>query len=92
MISRLIRSLRGRLIVLTVIVEIVMISAILWNSQRLAETHLLQQFELRRIASASTMELPGESTLAFLQTLPADKNRMDFHIAMQIDGRQYGEY
>ena len=139
MISRLFGSLRGRLIVLTVIVEIVMISAILWNSQRLAETHLLQQFELRRgeasrlmraalapamaqhdfaavaeilrdaqqlqgmtylvmfdeedrrIASASAMELPGESTLAFLQALPADKNRMDFHIAMQIDERQYGE-
>jgi len=133
------RSLRGRLIVLTVIVEIVMISAILWNSQRLAETHLLQQFELRRaetsrlmraalapamaqhdyaavneilrdaqqlqgmtylvmfddedrrIASASATTLSGQSTLEFLKALPEDQGRMDFHIAMEIEGRQYGE-
>ncbi len=133
------RSLRGRLIVLTVIVEVVMISAILWNSQRLAETHLLQQFELRRaetsrlmraalapamaqhdyaavseilndarqlqgmsylvmfddedrrIASAAASELPGQSALEFLSGLPEDASRMDFHIAMEIEGRQYGE-
>jgi len=41
-------SLRTRLIALTVVVEIVMISAIVWNSQRLAEDHLVRQFELRR--------------------------------------------
>lgn len=41
-------SLRTRLIALTVVVEIVMISAILWNSQRLTEEHLVRQFELRR--------------------------------------------
>lgn len=42
------RSLRSRLITLTVIVEVVMISAIVWNSQRVAEEHLVRQFELRR--------------------------------------------
>ncbi len=41
-------SLRTRLIALTVVVEIVMISAIVWNSQRLTEEHLVRQFELRR--------------------------------------------
>ena len=133
------RSLRGRLIVLTVVVEVVMISAILWNSQRLAETHLLQQFELRRaetsrlmraalapamaqhdyaavgeilrdaqklqgmiylvmfdeedrrIASASAKPLPGASTLEFLKNLPEDGDRLDFHITMEIAGREYGE-
>lgn len=133
------RSLRGRLIFLTVIVEVVMISAILWNSQRLAETHLLQQFELRRaetsrlmraalapamaqhdyaavneilrdaqqlqgmtylvmfdeedrrIASASSVAIAGQSTLAFLGNLPEDPNRLDFHIAMEIEQQQYGE-
>lgn len=42
------RSLRARLITLTVVVEMVMISAIVWNSQRLIEEHLVRQFELRR--------------------------------------------
>lgn len=41
-------SLRTRLIALTVVVEVVMISAIVWNSQRLTEEHLVRQFELRR--------------------------------------------
>ena len=41
-------SLRSRLIALTIIVEVVMISAILWNSQRLIEAHLVRQFDLRR--------------------------------------------
>ena len=139
MILSLPRSLRGRLIILTVIIEVVMISAILWNSQRLAETHLLQQFELRRgetsrlmraalapamaqhdyaavseilrdaqqlqgmtylvmfddedrrIASASTAPLAGQSTVEFLKNLPVDRNRMDFHIPMEIENRHYGE-
>ena len=42
------RSLRARLITLTVVVEIVMISAIVWNSQRLIEAHLVRQFEIGR--------------------------------------------
>ena len=50
------RSLRGRLITLTVIVEVVMISAILWNSQRLAEEHLIRQFELRRAETAILLQ------------------------------------
>ncbi|MCG2575884.1 EAL domain-containing protein [Dechloromonas sp. XY25] len=41
-------SLRARLIALTVVVEMVMISAIVWNSQRLTEEHLVRQFDLRR--------------------------------------------
>lgn len=41
-------SLRTRLIALTIVVEIVMISAIVWNSQRLTEEHLVRQFDLRR--------------------------------------------
>ena len=139
MIARLPGSLRSRLIILTVIVEVVMITAILWNSQRLAESHLLQQFELRRteasrllraalapamaqhdfaavgeiledarqmqgmdylvmfdeegrrIASASATPLAGDSPHAFLQALAADPERLDFHIAMQIGEREYGE-
>ena len=50
------RSLRGRLITLTVVVEVVMISAILWNSQRLAEEHLIRQFELRRAETSSLLQ------------------------------------
>ena len=49
-------SLRGRLITLTVVVEVVMISAILWNSQRLAEEHLIRQFELRRAETGSLLQ------------------------------------
>ena len=45
---RIFGSLRSRLIILTVVVEVVMISAIVWNSQRLTEEHLVRQFELRR--------------------------------------------
>lgn len=41
-------SLRSRLISLAIVVEIVLISAIVWNSQRLTEEHLVRQFELRR--------------------------------------------
>lgn len=48
MVIRFLHSLRTRLILLTVLVEIVMISAIVWNSERLAEAHLVRQFELRR--------------------------------------------
>lgn len=50
------QSLRVRLITLTVVVEIVMISAILWNSQRLAEEHLIRQFELRRGEISSLLQ------------------------------------
>ncbi|UCV23058.1 EAL domain-containing protein [Ferribacterium limneticum] len=53
---RFLQSLRGRLITLTVVVEIVMISAILWNSQRLAEEHLIRQFELRRAEISSLLQ------------------------------------
>ena len=53
---RFLKSLRGRLITLTVVVEIVMISAILWNSQRLAEEHLIRQFELRRAETSSLLQ------------------------------------
>ena len=45
---RIFGSLRSRLIILTVVVEVVMISAIVWNSQRLTEEHLVRQFDLRR--------------------------------------------
>lgn len=48
MLTRMFTSLRSRLIALTVVVEIVMILAIVWNSQRLTEEHLVRQFELRR--------------------------------------------
>ncbi len=41
-------SLRNKLIALTILVEAVMISAILWNSQRLQESHLMAQFDLRK--------------------------------------------
>jgi len=44
----LFRSLRSRLIALTVAVEAAMLVAVVWNSQRLAEEHLTRQFELRR--------------------------------------------
>ena len=53
---RALRSLRGRLITLTVVVEVVMISAILWNSQRLAEEHLIRQFDLRRAETGSLLQ------------------------------------
>jgi diguanylate cyclase (GGDEF)-like protein len=53
---RFLQSLRGRLITLTVVAEIVMISAILWNSQRLAEEHLIRQFELRRAEISSLLQ------------------------------------
>jgi len=49
-------SLRTRLIALTILVEIVMISAIVWNSQRLTETHLVRQFELRRAEISLLLE------------------------------------
>jgi len=42
------RSLRGKLIALTVIVELITLGAVVWNSERLAEVHLTRQFELRR--------------------------------------------
>ena len=42
------RSLRGKLIFLTVVVEVITLSAVAWNSERLAETYLTRQFELRR--------------------------------------------
>lgn len=42
------RSLRSKLIILTVVVEAITLSAIVWNSERLAETYLTRQFELRR--------------------------------------------
>lgn len=41
-------SLRSKLIILTVVVEVITLSAIVWNSERLAETYLTRQFELRR--------------------------------------------
>jgi diguanylate cyclase (GGDEF)-like protein len=53
---KVLSSLRGRLITLTVVVEVVMISAILWNSQRLAEEHLIRQFELRRAESSILLQ------------------------------------
>lgn len=47
-ISVFLPSLRGKLIFFTVLIEILIISMATWNSQRLAEEHLLRQFELRR--------------------------------------------
>jgi diguanylate cyclase (GGDEF)-like protein len=132
-------SLRTRLILVTVLVEVIMISAIVWNSQRLTDNHLRQQFELRRaeasrllraalapamaqhdyaaveetlreaqqlqgmrylvmfddedrrIASASTMQVQGDSAIALLRALPKDPERMDFHIPIHIGSRAYGE-
>lgn len=132
-------SLRTRLILLTVLVEIIMISAIVWNSQRLTDNHLRQQFELRRaetsrllrsalapamaqhdyaaieetlreahqlqgmrylvmfdeedrrIASASSQKIQGETAVSLLRALPKDPERMDFHIPVHIGNRTYGE-
>ena len=132
-------SLRTRLILLTVLVEIIMISAIVWNSQRLSDNHLRQQFELhraevsrllrsalapamaqydyaavgealrevqqlqgmrylvmfddedRRVASASSMDIEGETAVTLLRALPIDPERMDFHIPIHIANRPYGE-
>lgn len=133
------RSLRARLVLLTLVVEVIMISAIVWNSQRLAESHLMAQFEYRRmetsrllqaaltpamaqndyaaineilndaqhlqgidymvmfdeedrrIASASATSLSGQSLVSFLQNLPKNTNRLDFHVMMEIEQRKYGE-
>lgn len=41
-------SLRSKLIALTILVEVITISAIVWNSQRLQEEHLVAQFDLRK--------------------------------------------
>lgn len=41
-------TLRGKLIVSTILVEAVIIGAVLWNGLRLTEAHLLEQFDLRR--------------------------------------------
>ncbi|MDP3538155.1 MAG: EAL domain-containing protein [Azonexus sp.] len=49
-------SLRSKLIALTVAVELVMLSAIVWNSERLAEEHLTRQFELRRAEITSLLQ------------------------------------
>lgn len=56
MLLKLPHSLRARLIALTVLVEIVAISAIVWNSQRLTEAHLVRQFELRRAEISLLLE------------------------------------
>jgi len=53
---RLFRSLRSRLIALTVAVEVVMLGAVVWNSQRLAEEHLIRQFEVRRAEITSLLQ------------------------------------
>lgn len=49
-------SLRTRLIALTVVAEIVMISVVVWNSERLTEAHLVRQFELRRAEISLLLE------------------------------------
>ncbi len=41
------KSLRRKLVLASVIVEVVMLSVLVWNSIRIAETHLLQQTENR---------------------------------------------
>lgn len=50
------RSLRARLVLLIVLVEALMILAILWNSQRLTETHLLRQFALRQAETSTLLQ------------------------------------
>ncbi len=47
-IFKVFHSLRGKLIILTVMVELITLSAVVWNSERLAEAHLTRQFDLRR--------------------------------------------
>ena len=41
------KSLRRKLVLTTVVVEVVMLTVLVWNSIRIAETHLIQQTENR---------------------------------------------
>jgi len=55
-VFKTLRSLRGKLIALTVAVELVTLSAVVWNSERLTESHLTRQFELRRAEITSLLQ------------------------------------
>ena len=54
-LPRLFRSLRARLIALTVVVQVITMSAVVFNSERLLEKHLVHQFELRRAELTSLL-------------------------------------
>ena len=41
------QSLRGKLVLAAVLVEVLMLSVLIWNSVRIAETHLVKQTENR---------------------------------------------
>lgn len=43
-------SLRTQLIALTIVIQIVTVAALVWNSMRLTETHLARLLEQRRAA------------------------------------------
>ena len=50
------RSLRGKLIAFTILVQTGVLGAIVWNSQRVAEEHLIHQFEIRRGEATSLLQ------------------------------------
>lgn len=79
-------SLRSKLIALTVLVEVVMISAIVWNSQRLQETHLMAQFDLRKTEISRLLQAALAPTMAQRDYAAVRETLVD---AQKLEGLHY---
>lgn len=80
------RSLRARLVLLIVVVEALMILAILWNSQRLTETHLLRQFALRQAETSTLLQAALATPMAQRDYATVSETLAD---AQQVQGMSY---
>ncbi len=54
---RFFRSLRGKLLITSVILQIAIVAPLMWNTQRNAEANLIEQFALRRADTARLLEI-----------------------------------
>lgn len=83
---RFFSSLRGKLIALTVAVELITLSAVVWNSERLAEEHLTRQFELRRAETSSLLQAAIGPAMAQRDYASVSET---LHSAQQLQGLNY---
>ncbi|HET7775487.1 MAG TPA: HAMP domain-containing protein, partial [Azospira sp.] len=90
-----IHSLRAKLILTTILVESLILGVVLWNGQRLTETHLLEQVEIRRKVTALLLDAALAPAMAqrdyaavsdILQATQAI-NSIDYLVMLDADGQ-----
>jgi len=88
-------SLRGKLIVTTILVESLILAVVLWNGQRLTEAHLLEQVEIRRketsmlldAALGTAMAQRDYATVSDILQATQALNSIDYLVMLDTEGQ-----